>query len=338
MAMTLDEIMQELYKVADYSVPKIRDAYIASIQELRNELVDLVAVEAGIASNDVAAAIAATEIEKLDDLLFGIGMNNSAYVFSTQVQNAFIAGAVAAIGLLDPALQKGIAFNQLNERAVSIMQNRGAMSITDITNASRAGIKASIERVIADGINPAKASREVRQLIGLTAPQTQAVTNFRRQLETRSNLGFTAAADRRLDAIEQVIVRRHMKNDTLSSADIDAMVQRYADSLLNKRAIDIARTEAMSAVNAGQAELWEQGADLGILSDDLFRKFWITTPDDRLRPTHKAIPNMNPGGVKIRAMFITPFGPVYSPGDMNSGLINCRCVLVLGEVGQSFTF
>jgi hypothetical protein len=338
MAKTVDEIISSLYAAADTVVPALKSSFLDAIRELQSNQLSIADLEAAILNGNIDGAISASQIDKLDDLLFGIGMNNDAYVFTTQMQSAFYAGAYAAISNLVATKQTGIAFNPLNERAIIIMRTKGLQTVTGITTTTRDGIRAIITRQIQDGINPNKAAKEIRQLIGLTDSQMQAVTNFRRQLEAQSNLGFTPASERRLSAVEQSVVRRHMKDGNLDKQSIDNMVDRYYQSLLNKRATDIARTESMSAVNAGQSELWQQGLDLGIFDDNVDRKFWIVTPDDRLRATHAAIPNMNPFGVKIRAMFITPFGPVFSPGDYNSGLINCRCVLVLGEVGQVLNY
>lgn len=338
MPKTVDEIIASLHSVADSSIPYLRDAFLASINEIRNGLISLPELEAALNSGSIDAIIKATHVDKLDDLLFGVGLNNDAYVFSTQMQSAFIAGATTAISNLVATKQKGIAFNPLGERAVSIMLTRGADTISDLTGTTRDGVRSIISRVIADGSNPVRASKEIRQLIGLTSEQAQAVINFRRQLESQQVLGLTNPAERRLDAVSQSMIRRHMREGNFTTQNIDDMVDKYYASLLNQRAITIARTESMSAVNAGQMELWEQGLDSGVFDDNVDRKFWITTPDDRLRPTHKAIPNMNPFGVKIRAMFITPFGPVYGPQDMNVNLINCRCVVILGEIGQSFIY
>jgi len=335
---SIEDIIRELHKAADAVAPSLRDSFLATVKEIRDNLFSMKAVELAMSLQNISGAISASGIDAMDDLLFGVGLNNTSYVLSTQMQNAFIAGAFAAIRNLDASKQKQVAFNALNERAVASMRNRGTQTISGISIVSRQAVKDSLTRSMLDNLTPRKAAKELRQMIGLTPDQMQAVTNFRRQLETKQILGFTPPYDRRLNAAEQAMIRRHMKVGHFTTANIDAIVERYYQSLVNKRAMDIARTESMSAVSAGQDELWEQSLDLGVLDDNIHRKFWITTPDDRLRVTHKAIPNMNPYGVKIRAKFITPFGPVSSPGDANSGLINCRCAIILGEIGQSFIY
>lgn len=335
---TLDELVNSLYKAADKVTPTLRDAFLSAIAEIQENLISIEEIELALSSQSIDAVIAATQIDKLDDLLFGIGLNNNAYVFTTQLNAAFVSGAINAINNLSQAQQAKVAFNELGYRAVENMRSNGMQAVRDITASSKDGIVSVIERAILDGTNPNKAAKEIRQFVGLTKPQAQAVINFKRQLEQQKILGLTPPDKRRLNAIEQSVVRRHMKEGNLTQAKIDELVETYKQRLINKRAIDIARTEALSAVNEGQLELWNQAVDLGVIDNNFYRKFWIVTPDDRLRATHAAIPNMNPNGVKVNAKFITPFGMVSSPGDRNVNLINCRCVLVLGEFGDVLTY
>jgi len=322
---------------ADGNTSKMKAAFLAAIDELRLNLVDSVALEAALAVGDIEAAIAATHIDDLENLFFGIGMSNNAYVLNDEMIRVFGIGAATALSNLPEALQKALSFNLLNERAVNIMRREGADMISNLTASSKAGVRAIMERSIADGRNPVKQVQEVRQLIGLTPNSAQAVFNFRRQLEEQRTLGFKAPGDRRLSAIERSVVNRHMKEGHLTDAQIDSMVERYFQSLLNKRAKDVARTEALNAINNGQLEMWEQARDAGYLDDEEDRMFWIVTHDDKLRATHAAIPGMNPYGVKIGSLFLTPFGLVRGPGDRNVNLINCRCVLVIGRFGETIT-
>lgn len=329
--------IEALMKAANSNSPALKAAFIAVLEEIRTNLFDTAALEIALAQMNIEGAIAATHIDDMDNLLFGIGMDKNAYIFSQQVQNIWSIGAATAIANLSPEIQKLISFDSIGERAIKLMRNDGANLARDLTQSSREGIRVVIERSLSTGINPAKQARYIRQLVGLTDYQAQAILNFREQLETRQVLGFTPPGDRRLNAVEQAMVNRHMREGTFSDEQIDQMVERYFQSMINKRANDIAHTEALNAINNGQQELWEQGLDQGIFDDNEDRKFWIVTRDDRLRPSHAAIPFMNPNGVKIRSMFITPFGAVNGPGDRNVNLINCRCVAILGWYGQQYT-
>jgi hypothetical protein len=319
---------------ADANTPRIAQAFKEAVSEISDSFFDESALETALANSDIDAAVAATGVEELGNLLFGIGLSNSSFVLSDELISVFAIGAKTALTNLPDATQKALNFDLLNERGADFMRRDGAVMISDLTASSRVGVVSVIERAILDGVNPKKQIKEIRQLIGLTANQTQAVSNFRRQLETQQVLGLTPPNERRLSATEQSVVARHMREGHLSSAQIDTMVERYFQSMLNKRAEDISRTEALNSINNGQLEMWKQARDAGFLSDEDDRMFWITAHDEKVRATHSAIPGMNPWGVKIGSLFLTPFGLVTGPGDRNINLINCRCVLVIGQVGE----
>jgi very-short-patch-repair endonuclease len=59
------------------------------------------------------------------------------------------------------------------------------------------------------------------------------------------------------------------------------LADRYAARRLRERAINIARTETLGALNKGQLELWDQAKRLKLIGTRS-RKEWIVTPDDRL--------------------------------------------------------
>jgi hypothetical protein len=321
---------------ADSQVPKLKTAAVQAINELRSKLVDVDALSVALSNGDTDAAIAATHVDDLSNLLFGIGMGPTHYVFTELTRDVFSVGAITALSGLPLPIQTALAFNSLNQRAVNFMVKDGAEMVQEITDTTKQGVRSLIARSLADNLPPAKQVYEIRQLIGLTDSQAIAVMNFRRQLETRQILGFTPPDERRLSAVDQSVIRRHMKIGHLSDAEIDNLVERYYVSLVNKRALDIARTESLNAVNNGQLELWQQARDAGFLSDEIDRQFWLTAGDARVRQTHQPIPSMNPNGVKIGGYFVTPHGLVTGPGTRNPGFINCRCVLVIGQIGNKF--
>ena len=324
-----------LLSKADAYVKGISTAFLQVVDEIRNNLINIKEVEAALSQGNEQAILDSLHVRKMDDLLFGAGMKQDAFVFTNVYRNAFFDGAMVAISNLPADLQKLIRFDPLGERAVNILRTRGATLARELTASTEAGVRQALVNLTLQNATIPERARAIKQLIGLTSDQMKAVLNFRLQLETRQVLGVTVPSDRRLNAIEAAMVRRHMREGHFSQSQIDAMVDTYYQRLLRKRANDIARTESLNAVNSGQLELWEQGLDQGIFKDNEDRKYWIVTRDDRLRKTHAAIPSMNPQGVKIRSFFVTPFGTVSGPGDANIGLINCRCTLVMGQINNS---
>jgi len=334
MAEDTEEKALAILVAADSQVSKMKAAFVQAVNELRSNLVDTESLAAALANGDIDGAIAATHVDDLKDLLFGIGLGPNHYILNDLSIAAFGIGAAVALKNLPLELQTALIFDSLNDRAIRFMRSEGAKMVQEITDATKAGVRATIARSLADNVPPARQIYEIRQLVGLTGTQAQAVMNFRRQLETRQTLGLTAPGDRRLSAVEQAMVNRHMKTGYLTDAQIDALVDRYYVSLVNKRALDIARTESLNAVNNGQLEMWMQARDAGYLDDDVDRMFWLTAGDARVRPTHTPIPALNPNGVKIGGYFVTPHGLVTGPGTRNPGFIRCRCCLVLSDINN----
>lgn len=320
---------------ADKYISRLAASFKQAIEEIQNNLYDPSMVEIALSLNDIEGALLATGINELDDLLYGYGLGAKSFVFASEIYGAFQQGVKSATSLLTDELQKIFSFNALGDRMVQNVQRYSMNTVQNISNVTAQGLRTALVEHVKRYNNPNKAAKDIRQLIGLTDPQMKAVLNFRQQLETRQTLGFLNPNERRLNAVEQAMVSRHMREGNFSQANIDAMVQRYYESLVNKRAKDIARTESQRAVHKGQQEMWFQGLEQGIF-DDTDRKFWIVTPDDRLRPTHAAIPIMNPYGVKINQMFVTPWGAVNGPGDVDINLINCRCGVIIAKVGSTY--
>jgi virulence-associated protein VapD len=105
----------------------------------------------------------------------------------------------------------------------------------------------------------------------------------------------------------------------------DTMKEIVANTLITSqlRAERIARTEIISASNAGSLE----GARASGLK---LNKKWITTPDDRTRESHKA-ENIGQAIVPLEEKFFIDGEYLDYPGDVNGSaknVINCRCTQV----------
>lgn len=98
------------------------------------------------------------------------------------------------------------------------------------------------------------------------------------------------------------------------------------------RAIVIARTESLSALNAGRYDAFravaeETGEDLEL--------FWLATSDSRTRPTHRAAEGQR---VPVGSPFNVGGFDLRFPGDPSGPpqeTIQCRCVTLLVEPGES---
>jgi hypothetical protein len=93
------------------------------------------------------------------------------------------------------------------------------------------------------------------------------------------------------------------------------------------RALRIARTEIMTASNAGSFE----GAKA---TGEALEKYWIATYDSRSRDTHMAVEAQNPK--MMNETFQVGAYQMQHPGDPAGGaeeVINCRCAISYGVIG-----
>src|SRR5262249_33702260 len=127
-----------------------------------------------------------------------------------------------------------------------------------------------------------KAAREIKQLIGLTPTQIQAIENYRDALEGGSDAELKDALSRALrdGRFDPTLINALNTGDTLDDDQIDRMVERYAERYLQYRAETVARSETIRASALGQEALWQQAQDRGYLPDDVKRQ-WVTSIDDR---------------------------------------------------------
>jgi len=144
--------------------------------------------------------------------------------------------------------------------AVKAAKARAAKMVTEVSKETERAIRNAIATAIRNGTPPLEAAKTIRDLIGLTSAQAQAVLTFREQL----------------------------KKQGLKPDKIDKAVEKYSDRLLKERAERIARTEIMDALNAGQQAAWEQAQAQGLLSANATKE-WIVTPDDLLCPECEAM-------------------------------------------------
>lgn len=327
MKATRREKFEQVTAAAKKMRPRIRKAFKAALAVTKKDI-NLKALEAALTGGDIEAAISLVNVDNLENILKGAGLDVDVKSFKEEIIVAFSSGATVGISQLPKRVAIEMSFDIFNPRAVQWAETRTGTLIRQITNKTKAGVRELITTSVSEGVSPRKTARSIRELVGLTEKQARAVANFREQLEAQSNLGMRAAFNRRLSGAEKAIVRRHLKEGNLDQAGINKLVARYNQSLINKRALDIARTESINAVQAGQLEAWRQAQDQGLLPVDV-KRIWIVTPDDRLREDHAAIPGMNPEGVGLSEEFQTPFGPVIGPHDSDVHLINCRCATIL---------
>lgn len=162
--------------------------------------------------------------------------------------------------------------------------------IKRINRETREGVKQLIVESISEGIAPSETARRIRSMIGLNARQVSAVNNYRRSLK---DLGLT-------------------------KTKIEELVDKYANKKLTERAVAIARTEIMDALNAGTINSWEHAKKEGYLPDNI-RKGVMVTGDET---TCNICGPLNGKLKNLSEDFIGGFSaPTFHP--------HCRCTVYL---------
>ena len=291
-------------RIASRYEPAVAQAFLRAIERLIARIDDAALISA-LAGGDINMILGA--VGQFDELATDIELRKAL----TAAGRA--TGEAAAQVLRDAGF--GARFNAIDPNVVMFARAQAAELVVAISNDVRDAIRIVLALGNQFGLTVDQQARAIREVVGLPPNWVDAPLNLRRELEAGR---FTQT--RRLSAIEKAQIRKRLREGTMDEAFIQRMEARYAASLRNRRALNIARTETLRASHHGQRLSWKQAMQQGVLPQNVRRR-WIVTPDDRLRDTHAAVPGMNPEGVRIDQPFQTPLGPVMDPPLE----VNCRC-------------
>lgn len=275
---------KEVIAVADKLEPSMRRAFLQAVDRLRAR-VHIGRLLDQLASGRSFSAATMAEFAVLEaDLEPALDVVFRAFQLS---------GTVTAKKFLE---QTGVAmrFDLTNPQAVEVARNTAAQFVSRVSGETRAAIRGLVTTSIEDGIEPLHLSKLIRPMIGLTRGGTQAVLNYRRSL---IEMGLNQA----------MVIKR---------------TREYAAKLVRERALTIARTELMFAINDGQSAAWRQAVEKGLL-DPASEEEWLVTPDDRLCLRCR----------RMRGARAT-IGGLYPPGVRQPLHPRCRCTKVLRVPGS----
>jgi hypothetical protein len=222
-----------------------------------------------------------------------------------------------------------ISFDESDPRVVQNLDTYNLKLIRYITGDTEQAIHDIVSSKMGQGLPPAVMARDIKDVVGLTPYQANAVLNYRKALQDNNTRALSLKLrDKRFDtAVESAIDT----GEPLGDEKIDKLVDNYAERYLRFRATTIARTESLRAANEGQRVVYDQAVDDGILKKNSVKRFWINTGDHRVRSSHLEIPLLNPDGVGYDEPFQLPDGgTIMGPHDPDADaaeVINCRCTL-----------
>lgn len=113
---------------------------------------------------------------------------------------------------------------------------------------------------------------------------------------------------------------------------VDHVLSTTATERWPNRAVVIARTETMGALNGSRADAFQAFDEE---TDEPLERMWLSTLDARTRPTHVAADGQRAG---MADPFMVGGFPLMFPGDPAGPageVIQCRCTTLLLEVGET---
>lgn len=116
------------------------------------------------------------------------------------------------------------------------------------------------------------------------------------------------------------------------TARVDEVLSTTDSARWPNRAVTIARTETMGALNGSRADAFQAFAEEG--GEDMER-MWLSTIDSRTRPTHVIADGQR---VPLGDPFVVGGFTLAFPGDPSGPaheVINCRCTTLLLEKGET---
>lgn len=331
MAAAPREIIAELERLE----PTVLRAYLAEVSRLVSEA-SASQIERMLRIGDVGGVITAL---RLDDRTLSEVLE--------AIRNVYIGGGRFEVAALRPPRGAGVArlrFDVRNMRAESWLRTESSRFVTAIGSEQREAIRYAVSEGTRIGRNPRQTALDIigrvnpqtgrrdGGIVGLTGNQSRFVTNAREQLlsgDPNRMQGYLnrQRRDRRFDATVRKAINA---GRPVPKGMVDRIVGRYADRLLMLRGENIARTESLSAFNAGAAEVYEQAIESGQIRSDALTESWVATRDGRTRDAHAA---MSGQSVRHGQPFQSPTGAMLRyPGDTSLGagaedVVNCRCVV-----------
>ena len=309
--------------------PRLRQAFLQAIATL-GDRVPLGDVEAALRRGDVDGAVRA------------VGLDPAAFDgLAAQVAAAYAAGGSATTANLPAVRDEAgarlmVLFSARNPQAEAYLRTHAAALVTEIIDDQRQAIRQHLTAGMEAGqgpravalelvgrVNPTTRKR-VGGVLGLTSAQEEWSKNYRAELEgLRPSALKRQLRDSRFDGA----VRRAISTgQPLSPDQIAKMVTAYRSRALLSRAQNIARTEAMTALNKSEFDAVAQAIEKGHTDERYVEKEWLSAEDTRVRHTHSVL---NKTKVGFREHFVSESGArLLHPGDPSAPveeIAGCRC-------------
>lgn len=159
--------------------------------------------------------------------------------------------------LRQPLLQISLSAQaQVNPHVVEALDRQNLRRITAIIDETREAVRQTLQRGIQAGAPPREVARRLRAVVGLNTRQVTAVENFQARLAGQGR----------------------------DPAQVERMVARYASRQLKVRTEAIARTEVMTALQAGKRAQWDRLVREGVIQSEDWSQEWVTSQLENVCP------------------------------------------------------
>lgn len=301
-----------VHRIADRLGGGVASAFVRAIAR-KKASVDMVDLASAVASGDTNTIEAALGVGDMTALFLG------GDALADHLEKIAAVTGQTSAGVLSDVLGVEVRFNAIDPNVIVYAREQAGTLIRAVSEDTVEAVRIVLAQGAWQGLTVDQQARAIREIIGLPPNWAEAPLNLATELRDGR---FTSA--RRLSAVEKAQIRKRLREGTMTDEFVERMQGRYAASLINRRAKNIARTESSRAAHHGLRQSWKQAVRDGHLPETA-RRVWVVTPDDRLRPTHAAIPGLNEGGVGFDEPFATPSGSVMDPPYEP----NCRCSMGL---------
>lgn len=222
-------------------------------------------------------------------------------------------GKIADTDNLAEIFQKALGdrfnFDLYNANTQAALRAAQDELIQQLEDSARDAIETIVMDGALDGLSADEIVSDIRDLIGLTDMQSQAVMNYEKMLR---ELDPTALQRQlRNSTMDEAVQQSIDDGEMLANDVIDQMVSDYTDNYLDYRAATIAQTESVRAVNGGLHDAYSQAIERGAVPDEAVRREWEL--GDSPCPICESIPDNNPDGVGVDEEFDSDDGPVDDP-------------------------
>ena len=311
---TLDGLTR-ITALLDRAEPRVRKRFVRLVQAA-DQVGDLETIAGFLESGRINEALAYSE-------QIGDGL-------ATSLEGAYAAAGLSAAEVLRSQIDTLFEFNTMGARSVASLQETRLRLVREFTREQRLATRTMLSSAITRGLPPIEQARILKQSIGLTRYQANAVNNFERLISEGSPASIRQALNRKLrdGRFDRTLGAVARGERTLTPAQIERMTTRYRERFIQYRANVIARTETVAAVHAGDLEMWTQAIDAGEILPQDVEQTWRTFRDENRRQSHArmegqvqdwGVPFVSGDGNLLRFP-----GDPHGPG---SDTIHCRCVV-----------